>query len=425
MTERRSGGFVMFDGTNAIEVSNVKKSFKIYYDKGRTLKEKILYADRNKYEKREVLGGISFHVKKGEAVGLIGQNGCGKSTTLKLLTRIIYPDAGTVKLNGRVSSLLELGAGFHPDMSGRENIYINASIFGLSRKEIDRKMADIVSFSELEEFIDNPVRTYSSGMYMRLAFSVAINVDADILLIDEILAVGDVNFQSKCFRKMQEIKNKGTSIVLVSHSMEQMQQICDRAIWLHKGKIRMEGPTRDTGREYLRYMGVGAEDVRMENERAEERSGTGEVRFHLVRSRNLQGEETSVYKSGEPIQFDLEYEVYRELEHAVFGLSIFRADGIRCYGTNTRVDGMPAYHLARSGKISIIFDDIRLLPAKYDIDVCIEKAENDFADYWSHMCAFEVISEEKDIGIMKMPHRWNMTEDTAEKNSHVVHKNDG
>lgn len=241
---------------NAIQVSNVKKSFKIYYDKGRTLKEKILHANRNKYEKREVLSGISFHVKKGEAVGLIGQNGCGKSTTLKLLTRIIYPDAGTVTLNGRVSSLLELGAGFHPDMSGRENIYINASIFGLSRKEIDRKMGDIIGFSELEEFIDHPIRTYSSGMYMRLAFSVAINVDADILLIDEILAVGDVNFQAKCFRKMQEIKNKGTSIVLVSHSMEQMEQICDRSIWLHKGKIRMEGATKEIGREYLKYMGV-------------------------------------------------------------------------------------------------------------------------------------------------------------------------
>uniref|UniRef100_N2ACS8 ABC transporter domain-containing protein n=1 Tax=Eubacterium plexicaudatum ASF492 TaxID=1235802 RepID=N2ACS8_9FIRM len=398
---------------NAIEVSNVKKSFKIYYDKGRTLKEKILYADRNKYEKREVLSGISFYVKKGEAVGLIGQNGCGKSTTLKLLTRIIYPDAGTVKLNGRVSSLLELGAGFHPDMSGRENIYINASIFGLSRKEIDRKMGDIIGFSELEEFIDNPVRTYSSGMYMRLAFSVAINVDADILLIDEILAVGDVNFQAKCFRKMQEIKNKGTSIVLVSHSMEQMEQICDRGIWLHKGKIRMEGTTKEIGREYLRYMGVEAGDVCADNERAEERFGTGEARFQLVRSRNLQGEETTVYRSGEPIQFDLEYKVYHELKYAVFGLSIFRSDGIRCYGTNTRVDGIPAYHLVRDGKISIIFDDMRLLPAKYDIDVCIEKEENDFADYQSHLNAFEVVSEEKDIGVMKMPHNWKMTEETS------------
>ena len=184
---------------NAIEVKNITKKFRIYHDKGNMLKEKALHWSRNKYEEQWVLNGISFEVKKGEAVGLIGHNGCGKSTTLKMLTKIIYPDSGSIELSGRISSLLELGAGFHPDLSGRENIYINASIFGLSRKEIDKRIEDIISFSELEEFIDNPVRTYSSGMYMRLAFSVAINVDADILLIDEILAVGDLNFQTKCF----------------------------------------------------------------------------------------------------------------------------------------------------------------------------------------------------------------------------------
>ena len=174
-----------------IDVSNITKNFKVYFDKGAQLKEKLLFRKRNRYELREVLKGISFQVPKGEAVGLIGHNGCGKSTTLKLLTKIIYPDSGSITMKGRVSSLIELGAGFHPDMSGRENIYTNASIFGLTKKEIDARFDDIVRFSELEEFIDNPVRTYSSGMYMRLAFSVAINVDADILLIDEILAVGD------------------------------------------------------------------------------------------------------------------------------------------------------------------------------------------------------------------------------------------
>ena len=178
-----------------IAVKDIKKAFKVYLDHGNTLKEKIITRERGKYQKREVLKGISFDVKKGEAIGLIGKNGCGKSTTLKLLTRIIYPDSGSIQIKGKVSSLLELGAGFHPDMSGRENIYLNASIFGLTKKEIDQKVNDIISFSELEEFIENPVRTYSSGMYMRLAFSVAINVNADVLLIDEILGVGDVSFQ--------------------------------------------------------------------------------------------------------------------------------------------------------------------------------------------------------------------------------------
>ena len=190
---------------SAIKVSNVKKQFRVYLDKGSSLKERFLSFKRNKYEVRTVLNGVSFEVGRGEAVGLIGHNGCGKSTLLKLLTRIMYPNEGNIEMNGRVSSLIELGAGFHPDMSGRENIYINAAIFGLTKREIDARLDDIIAFSELEEFIDNPVRTYSSGMYMRLAFSVAINVDADILLIDEILAVGDANFQMKCFNRLREI----------------------------------------------------------------------------------------------------------------------------------------------------------------------------------------------------------------------------
>ena len=214
----------------AIRVKGVTKSFKIYYDKGTSLKEKILFRKRSRFSERTVLNDISVDIKKGESIGLVGHNGCGKSTLLKLMTKILYPEKGEIEVNGRVSSLLELGAGFHPDMSGRENIYTNASIFGLSKKEIDSRLDRIIEFSELEEFIDNPVRTYSSGMYMRLAFSVAINVDADVLLIDEILAVGDSNFQAKCFNKLQEIKAKGTTIVIVSHSLNQIENICDRSI---------------------------------------------------------------------------------------------------------------------------------------------------------------------------------------------------
>ena len=240
--------------SNAIEVRNITKKFKIYHDKGNMLKERALHWSRNKYEERWVLKGVSFDVKKGEAIGLIGHNGCGKSTTLKMLTKIMYPDSGEIEMCGRVSSLLELGAGFHPDLSGRENIYINASIFGLSKKEIDNKIAEIIEFSELEEYIDNPVRTYSSGMYMKLAFSVAINVNADILLIDEILAVGDVNFQKKCFERLLEIKEAGTTIVLVSHSMGQIESICDRCIWLDDGLIRAEGRAKDVDEQYLNYM---------------------------------------------------------------------------------------------------------------------------------------------------------------------------
>lgn len=248
---------------NAIEVKNISKKFKVYYDKGTTLKEKVLFEKRRKYENRVVLEDISFQVKKGEAIGLVGHNGCGKSTTLKLLTRIMYPDSGSIEIKGRVSSLIELGAGFHPDMTGRENIYINAAIFGLTRKEIDSRLQDIIDFSELHEFIDNPVRTYSSGMYMRLAFSVAINVDADVLLIDEILGVGDANFQAKCFNKLKEIKARGTTIVIVSHSLNQIEQICERSLWIHNGRIREEGVPKDVHEKYLDFI-LGRSSVSLE-----------------------------------------------------------------------------------------------------------------------------------------------------------------
>ncbi|MBP5451793.1 MAG: ABC transporter ATP-binding protein [Treponema sp.] len=244
------------DSENAIEVKDIKKSFKVYFDKSNLLKERVLFWKRNKYERRNVLKGISFNVKKGEAIGLIGHNGCGKSTTLKLLTKIMYPDSGTIEMKGRVSALIELGAGFHPDMSGRENIYTNAAIFGLTKTEIDRKVDDIIAFSELQEFIDNPVRTYSSGMYMRLAFAIAINVDADILLIDEILAVGDAAFQKKCFDRLKEIKTEGTTIVIVSHSLNQIENICERSIWIDKGLIRAEGSPQNVHAQYLDFMGV-------------------------------------------------------------------------------------------------------------------------------------------------------------------------
>jgi len=235
---------------NVIEVKDVVKTFNVFYDKTNTLKEKLLFWKRGKKEIRKVLDNISIYIKKGEVVGLIGTNGSGKSTLLKLMTKIIYPNKGSISVKGKVTSLLELGAGFHADFSGRENIYFNASIFGLTRKEIESRISSIIEFSELSEFIDNPVRTYSSGMYMRLAFSVAINVDADILLIDEILSVGDQHFQQKCFDKLEELKSYGKTIVFVTHSLGQVEQFCSRAVWLDNGIIRMDGNVKDVVNEY-------------------------------------------------------------------------------------------------------------------------------------------------------------------------------
>ena len=239
------------DNNIVIKVDNVDKNFNVFYDKTNTIKEKVLFWNKSKKEVRTVLKDINVSINKGETVALIGVNGSGKSTLLKLMTKIIYPNKGSVETFGKLTSLLELGAGFHPDFSGRENIYFNASIFGLTRSEIDKRIDKIIEFSELEGFIDNPVRTYSSGMYMRLAFSVAINVDADILLIDEILSVGDQHFQEKCFKKIEELKEDGKTIVFVTHSMESVKRFCTRAIWLHQGHVKMDGEVEEVIEQYL------------------------------------------------------------------------------------------------------------------------------------------------------------------------------
>ncbi len=244
-----------YDDNVAIVVDDVSKKFKIFYDKPYTLKERLVFWNKSKVNYHEVLKHINLNIKKGETVALIGVNGSGKSTLLKLMTKIIYPTSGKIITNGKLTSLLELGAGFHPDFTGRENIYFNASIFGLSAQEIDARVKDIIEFSELGEFIEAPVRTYSSGMYMRLAFSVAINVDADILLIDEILAVGDQRFQEKCMAKLEELKKSGKTIVIVTHNLGSIEEFCNRAVWIYEGEVRKDGNTKEVIEEYLKVCG--------------------------------------------------------------------------------------------------------------------------------------------------------------------------
>ena len=408
----------MAENDIAIEVRNVTKSFKEYLDKGSQLKERLLFRKRSRYEERKVLRGISFDVKRGEAIGLIGHNGCGKSTTLKLLTRRMYPDEGTIKLKGRVSSLIELGAGFHPDMSGRENIYTNAAIFGLTKKEIDARINEIVEFSELAEFIDNPVRTYSSGMYMRLAFSVAINVDADVLLIDEILAVGDANFQTKCFNKLKEIKAQGTTIVIVSHALGQIEQICDRAIWIHEGLIRAEGPPKEIDLEYLDYMSrkmqeknkseEDSSDTEPSEDEAGKRWGSGEVRIRKVRSFSADGSEQNVFRTGEDIRLTIDYTVKKPVKDAVFGFGVFDMNGVQCYGTNTRIDKQPDINISESGTAEILLRNVELLGGEYNIDIAIEQGEGIPIDYFRQAYRIQIISALGDVGVSRIEHTWNL-----------------
>ncbi len=238
---------------NAIEIRNMTKSFKLYSDKPNTMKERLVRGwKKNNNEIHTVLKDINIDIEKGDTVALIGVNGSGKSTLLKLMTKIIYPNKGTVQTRGKLTSLLELGAGFHPDFTGRENIYFNAAIFGLTKQEIDKRINDIIEFSELGDFIDSPIRTYSSGMYMRLAFAVAINVDADILLIDEILAVGDQHFQDKCFAKLEELAKSDMTIVIVAHGMDALKKLCTRGIWINNGVVAMDGKFEEVSNAYLK-----------------------------------------------------------------------------------------------------------------------------------------------------------------------------
>ena len=240
----------------AISVKNVTKEFTVYEDKSYFLKEKIGHLGRNKKRKHVVLHDINLDIKKGQSVALIGVNGCGKSTLLKLLNQIIYPEKGKIEINGKVSSMIELGAGFNTDFTGRENIYFNASMYGLGKKDVDPIIDQIIEFSELGEFIETPVRTYSSGMYMRLAFSIAVNVQAEILLIDEILAVGDAHFQKKCLDKMKELKAQGKTMVFVSHSIPQVKSFCDRAVWIKEGNMVIDGTVDEVTDDYLKEQGV-------------------------------------------------------------------------------------------------------------------------------------------------------------------------
>ena len=421
---------------NAIEVKDVTKSFKVYLDKGRTLKELALFSKRRKSTNRVVLDGITFDVGIGEAVALIGHNGCGKSTTLKLLTKIMYPDSGTIEMRGRVSSLIELGAGFHPDMSGRENIYINASIFGLTKKEIDDRLDDIINFSELWDFIDNPVRTYSSGMYMRLAFAIAINVNADILLIDEILAVGDANFQAKCYGRMQELKRSGVTIVLVTHDMGTVKSFCSKAIWINKGKIVTQGKSSDVVDTYLAYMnnqrilaineerrrqmelaGLPADGVKKqeETERKEPLSMDPTAKHFgnqkaVIRSCELLNHELKPVDALYPeekfyLRFD--YQINEPMDELIFGMGIFTLDGLWIFGTNTRICDVKVNTKGKTeGTVYFESNPLWLMGGEYILQCSIIEADTTPCDYYNEYMKITVVKRWNEAGIIHYDTKW-------------------
>ncbi len=375
---------------NAIDVVNVSKKFKLYHDKGQTLKERLLFRKRSSYEERWVLKNISFSLYKGEAVGIVGENGSGKSTMLKLLSRIISPDTGEITVRGRVSSLIELGAGFHPDMSGRENIYTNAAIFGMTKREIDERLQSIIDFSELHQFIDSPVRTYSSGMYMRLAFAVAIHVNADVLLIDEILAVGDAAFQQKCFERLEEIKRRGTTIIIVSHSLGQIERICDRSIWLLDGAIRSEGIPQEVHGQYMSYM-----SKKMVLSDASKRPDIGAI--HGV-SLMCNGEPRETFVAGEDVQVSIELSMASDIP-SLIEVYVQNTQGIllTAKGADIPFDAKEAV---------LTLHGIPLMMGDYGVNVLMHTKEHVPIDRREGAVTINVVAPPIEPGAVHIPSHW-------------------
>jgi ABC-type polysaccharide/polyol phosphate transport system ATPase subunit len=355
------------DAPVVVEAENVSKKFRLVKERNNSLKATIMRGRRVVAEDFWALRDVSFGVRQGETFGLIGENGSGKSTMLKCLTKILRPDHGTVRVDGKVSALLELGAGFHPELSGRENVFLNGAILGLSQKELKSRFDEIVDFAGIEDFIDEPVKNYSSGMYVRLGFSVAINVDPDVLFVDEVLAVGDEAFQRKCQEKFTELGHAGKTVILVSHGMSGVQLLCDRAAWFSHGKLMKVGSARSVIEAYTETVQVD----RRTDEQGHERWGTGEGRIVGVELESQNGSAPERLHCGSPARIRVHYEMEQPIEKPVFALSIRTLNGWEVSGPTSRdVDCVPD-KLEGKGYVDIDFDTLRLLPGTYDLTVSL------------------------------------------------------
>ena len=386
----------------AIRAEHVSKTYRVRRERTRTLKEVVLrqYAPATTVE---ALKDVSFQVEPGETYGIVGANGSGKSTLLKLMAGTSKPTTGTIEVHGRISALLELGAGFHPDFTGRENVYLNASILGFSRKETDAVLPAIVDFAELGDFFDAAVKTYSSGMYTRLAFSVAAHVDPDVLLIDEILAVGDEYFQRKCFAKLNEFRAKKKTICFVSHDLAAVQRLCRRGMLLSKGEMRAEGDIKRVLDAYTELVEAQEEHALAGAAPKGDRWGTGEVMIEEV-TLHAGAEQTHIVRSGEPFEIRIAYRGDAERD-AVFGMAIYRDDGVSVYGTNTKNDDVTV-HARREGVVRFCVDHLTLLPGTYELDVAVSSPEMHMYDYHSKRYTFRVTGASGEMGTARIEHHW-------------------
>jgi ABC-2 type transport system ATP-binding protein/lipopolysaccharide transport system ATP-binding protein len=402
-----------------IRLENVSKVYKRFSQRHRfaTLKSAIvkgtLFKDLNPDLFFPALQNINISIEEGKTVGIVGANGSGKSTLLKIIAGITKPTSGRIDVKGRVSALIELGAGFHPEISGRENVYINGIMLGLSKKEISEKFDEIVKFAELEDFIDEPVKTYSSGMYMRLGFAVAINVNPDILLIDEVLAVGDASFIPKCLEKIAEFKKKRKTIVFVSHALDTVTSICDEVVWLKKGEIQIVGDPKKVVDAYLQDVLSKEEKRFMEahkavpiTEQREGRWGSQEIVIKDVKLYGSDGKEKYVFQSGEDFLIEMDVYAEKEIEDFVFGIGIFSADGIRVYGTNTQLEDMKPLSFQGEGKVVFRINGLDLIDGTYFLDVAAVREDGYPYDYHRSLYTFKVYSKKKDVGLWRPKHSW-------------------
>ena len=401
---------------NVIEFSNVGKKFRLFHEKEQTLKGYFLRKVRKESSKRVeefwALKDLTFAVQQGEILGIIGENGSGKSTLLKLIGGILRPTEGKLEIEGNITGLLELGSGFHPDLTGRENIYLNASIIGLKKKEIDEKFEEIVRFAELEKFIDTPVKNYSSGMYVRLGFAVAININPDIVLVDEVLAVGDEAFQKKCMEKFNQFRKENKTIIIVSHGLDTIKDLCTRAIWLDAGKVKAEGPPAMVVNQYLeevaereeREFKYRSDQIRKQTKK---RWGSGEVEIRDLTFHDKSLEEKATFHTGDKLFIKLTYFANQEISNPVFGIGFFRDDGVYCYGTNTAIDGYDVGIAKGEGELWMECEKLVLLPGFYFLDVAVFSADGKRTyDLLHWIYSFKVSSTNLDKGVFLQEHNW-------------------
>ena len=391
---------------SAIRVEQVWKSFRLYHERNQYLKAVLLRGRRAKYEQFWALKDVSFEVAQGETFGIIGSNGSGKSTMLKCLAGILFPEKGRVAADGRLAALLELGAGFHPELTGIENIYLNGAILGMTRADIKRRFDDIVAFAGLEQFIDQPVKNYSSGMIVRLGFAIAANVEPEILLIDEVLSVGDQSFQRKSLEKIEEFRTEGRTIVFVSHGLSQVEQLCTRAAWIEFGEMKMLGPAIEVVDAYT----GASHGARVETIEQGARWGSGEVQISSVVLLDQQGKPTTVLESGRPATVAIEFDAHTMLRDVVIGIRINHLHGLAVFGTNTRRRSRTIDIIDGPGRARFTFDDFPLLEGVYDLSVAIsDHTEVHDYDNWDKRVRFEVHqSGIYDEGIVAADGSWDI-----------------